>query len=143
MAPRTSVRNEQILTAIAELSRQVQARDEPLEAQMDEVTVKLGEVERGQAALERGQAALERAFAAAMAKEAKRDTCPFRDDIIAGANKDRRLAVLEDGYKEVWGSVHKVELKLAGWSVLAGGAMTAITALIEKLLEMARAGGGV
>ena len=132
--PRTTVRNDQILAAIDALSRQVQARDEPLEARLDEVTVTLTDVARR-------QAALEQMVAAALTKEAKRDSCPFRDDIVAGANKERRLSVLEEGYKEIKASVHKVELRIAGWSVLAGGAMTAITALVEKIVEAVQGGG--
>ena len=123
MAPRPTVRNEQILTAIAELSRQVQARDEPLEARLDEMTVTLTDVVRRMDGLER-----------AWTKEARRDACPFRDEIVGAANNKRRIESLE-------GAVHKVELKIAGWSVLAGGAMTAITALAEKVIEVLRAGG--
>lgn len=133
--PRTTVTNKQLMQTLVELRQQIQQRDEPLEARLDEVTVTLTDVARR-------QAALEQMVTAALTKEAKRDSCPFRDDIVAGANKERRLSVLEEGYKEVRGSVHKVELKLAGWSVLAGGAMTAITALVEKVVEIARAGGG-
>ena len=136
MAPRASVTNSQVLQAIDALSRQVQARDEPLEARLDEMTVTLTDWTRR-------QAALEQVVSAALTKEAKRDTCPFRDDIVAGVNKERRLVLVEQGLEKAWGAIHKTELKIAGWSVLAGGAMTGITALIEKLLEMARASGGV
>ena len=132
--PRTTVTNKQLMQTLVELRQQIQQRDEPLEARLDEVTVTLTDVARR-------QAALEQMVAAALTKEAKRDSCPFRDDIVAGANKERRLSVLEEGYKEIKASVHKVELRIAGWSVLAGGAMTAITALVEKIVEAVLGGG--
>ena len=132
--PRTTVTNKQLMQTLVELRQQIQQRDEPLEARLDEVTVTLTDVARR-------QAALEQMVTAALTKEAKRDSCPFRDDIVAGANKERRLSVLEEGYKEIKGSVHKVELRIAGWSVLAGGAMTAITALVEKIVEAVQGGG--
>ena len=50
--PRTTVRNDQILAAIDALSRQLQSRDEPLEARLDEVTMTLADVARRQVALE-------------------------------------------------------------------------------------------
>ena len=142
MAPRTSVTNSQVLQAIAELSRQVQARDEPLEAQMDEVTIKLGEVERGQAALERGQAALERAFAAAMAKEAKRDTCPFRDDIVGAANNKGRIENLEGFKQTIMDKVHSIELQVVKYGIISGGTISAVVAVADRLIEAWRAGGG-
>ena len=132
--PRTTVTNKQLMQTLVELRQQIQQRDEPLEARLDEVTVTLTDWGRR-------QEALEKLVTAALTKEAKRDSCPFRDDIVAGANKERRLSVLEEGYKEIKGSVHKVELRIAGWSVLAGGAMTAITALVEKIVEAVQGGG--
>ena len=132
--PRTTVTNKQLMQTLVELRQQIQQRDEPLEARLDEVTVTLTDWGRR-------QEALEKLVTAALTKEAKRDSCPFRDDIVAGANKERRLSVLEEGYKEIKGSVHKVELRIAGWSVLAGGAMTAITALVEKVVEAVQGGG--
>mgnify|MGYP000994638070 CR=1 FL=1 len=50
--PRTSVRNDQILAAIDALSRQVQSRDEPLEAWQSDVSTTLADVARRQVALE-------------------------------------------------------------------------------------------
>jgi len=132
--PRTTVTNKQLMQTLVELRQQIQQRDEPLEARLNEVTVTLTDWGRR-------QEALEKLVTAALTKEAKRDSCPFRDDIVAGANKERRLSVLEEGYKEIKGSVHKVELRIAGWSVLAGGAMTAITALVEKIVEAVQGGG--
>ena len=113
----------------------MQARDEPLEAQMDEVTIKLGEVERG-------QAALERAFAAAMAKEAKRDTCPFRDDIVAGANNKRRIENLEGFKQTIMDKVHSIELQVVKYGLISGGTISAVVAVADKLIEAWRTGGG-
>jgi hypothetical protein len=105
MAPRTAVTNAQVLQAIDALSRQVQARDEPLEARLDEVTVTLTDVVRR-------QAALEQVVTAALTKEAKRDTCPFRDDIVSGANHKRRIEAVEN-------KAHALEVRVAAGGLFA------------------------
>lgn len=144
--PRTTVRNADILQAIDAhaqqqqqridaLSRQVQSRDEPLEARLDEMTVTM--MDWG-----RRQDALEKMVTAALTKEAKRDTCPFRDDIVTGANHKRRIEAVEKGVEEARGAIHKVELKIAGWSVLGGGAISAIVAVADRIIEAVRASGG-
>ena len=118
MAPRTSVTNSQVLQAIAELSRQVQARDEPLEARLDEMTVTLTDVVRR-------MDGVERVVAAALTKEAKRDTCPFRDDIVAGANNRKRIQTVEE-------KAHALEVKMAGGG--SAGLVTVIAAGLGKLV---------
>lgn len=125
-----SVTNAQVLAAIDALSRQVQQRDEPLEARLDEMTVTLSDFGRRIGGLER-----------AWTKEARRDACPFRDEIVAGANKERRLSAVEKGLEEARGTIHSIELKIAGWGVLGGGVISAIVAVADKLIEAAQRGG--
>jgi len=132
--PRTTVRNDQILAAIDALSRQVQSRDEPLEAWQSDVSTTLADVARR-------MDGLERSVGAALTKEAKRDACPFRDEIVAGANKERRLSAVEKGLEEARGTIHSIELKIAGWGVLGGGVISAIVAVVDKLIEAAQRGG--
>ena len=133
--PRTTVTNKQLMQTLVELRQQIQQRDEPLEARLDEVTVTLADVARR---MDR----LERSVDAAMTKEAKRDTCPFRDEIVAGANKDRRLAAVEKGVEDVRVAIHQVELRIAGWGALGGGAISAIVAVADRVLEALGVGGG-
>ena len=131
MAPRTSVTNSQVLQAIDALSRQVQARDEPLEARLDEVTVTLTDVVRRMDGLER-----------AWTKEARRDACPFRDEIVSGANNKRRLESLEGFKQTVVDKMHSVELQVVKYGLISGGTISAIVALADKLIEAWRTGGG-
>ena len=135
MAPRPTVRNEQILTAIDALSRQVQARDEPLEARLDEVTVTLTDVVRR-------IDGLEHAVAAGMAKEAKRDTCPFRDDIVGAANNKERIENLEGFKQTIIDRVHSIELQVVKYGIISGGTISAVVAVADRLIEAWRASGG-
>ena len=113
--PRTTVRNEQILAAIDALSRQVQSRDEPLEARLDEVTVALTDVVRRMDALER-----------AWTKEARRDACPFRDDIVTGANNRARIKTLED-------KAHALEVEMVRAGMYGGAAGGGVIGLLTML----------
>jgi len=100
-----AVTNAQVLQAISELSRQVQSRDEPLEARLDEMTVTLTDF---------GHRidGLERTVAASTSKEAKRDACPFHDDIVSAANNKGRIKAVEE-------KTHALEVRLAAGGLLA------------------------
>lgn len=124
----TTVTNKQIIQAIDALSRQVQSRDEPLEARLDEVTVTLADVARR-------QVALEQMVSAALTKEAKRDTCPFRDEIVSAANNKGRIIALEKGQ-------HAIELQVVKWGAAGGAAISTIVAVADRIIEALRAGGG-
>jgi len=113
--PRTSVRNDQILAAIDALSRQVQSRDEPLEARLDEVTVTLADFGRRMDRLEK-----------AWTKEARRDACPFRDDIVAAANNRTRLKALED-------KAHALEVQMVRAGMYGGAAGSGVIGLLTML----------
>ena len=126
--PRTTVRNDQILAAIDALSRQLQSRDEPLEARLDEVTVTLADVARR-------QVALEQVVSAALTKEAKRDTCPFRDEIVSAANNKGRIITLEKGQ-------HAIELQVLKWGAAGGAAISTLVAVADRIIEALRVGGG-
>ena len=127
--PRTTVRNDQILAAIDALSRQLQSRDEPLEARLDEVTVTLADVARR-------QVALEQVVSAALTKEAKRDTCPFRDEIVSAANNEGRIITLEKGQ-------HAIELQVVKWGAAGGAAISTLVAVADRIIEALRVGGGL
>ena len=116
MSPRTVVTNAQVLQAIDALSRQVQQRDEPLEARLDEVTVTLTDVVRR-------IDGLERTVAAGMTKEAKADSCPYRDDIVLGANNRGRIKTVEE-------KTHAMEVKMAGGGVV--GLLTLVVIGVGK-----------
>jgi len=107
-----SVSNAQVLQAISELSRQVQARDEPIEAWQSEVSITLND-------LGRRMDGLERSVAASTAKDAKRDACPFRDDIVSAANNKGRIKAVEE-------KTHALEIRLAAGGLLA----VVVTALV-------------
>ena len=126
--PRTTVRNDQILAAIDALSRQLQSRDEPLEARLDEVTMTLADVARR-------QVALEQVVSAALTKEAKRDTCPFRDEIVSAANNKGRIIALEKGQ-------HAIELQVVKWGAAGGAAISTLVAVADRIIEALRTGGG-
>jgi hypothetical protein len=129
--PRTTVTNAQVLQAIDALSRQVQSRDEPLEARLDEVAVAMMDFGRRMDRLE-----------GAWTKEARRDACPFRDDIVSGANNKRRLENLEGFRQIVTDKLHSIELQVVKYGLISGGTISAVVALADKLLDAWRASGG-
>lgn len=101
---RTTVTNAQLMQTLVELRQQIQQRDEPLEAWQDEVTVTLTDVVRR-------MDGLERSVGAAMTKEAKRDSCPYRDDIVLGTNNRNRIQTVEE-------KAHALEVRMAGGGVV-------------------------
>lgn len=109
---RTTVTNAQLMQTLVELRQQIQQRDEPLEAWQDEVTVTLTDVVRR-------MDGLERSVGAAMTKEAKRDSCPYRDDIVLGTNNRNRIQTVEE-------KAHALEVRMAAGGLLA----VVITAVI-------------
>ncbi len=113
--PRTTVTNAQVLQAIDALSRQVQSRDEPLEARLDEVTVTLTDVVRRIDGLEK-----------AWTKEARRDACPFRDDIVSGANNKGRIITLET-------KAHELEVQMVRAGMYGGAAGGGVIGLLTML----------
>lgn len=119
MAPRTTVTNAQVLQAIDALSRQVQSRDEPLEAWQSDVSTALAD-------LARRQAAVEQMVSTALTKEAKRDTCPFRDDIVTAANNRNRLKALED-------KAHALEVQMVRAGMYGGAAGSGVIGLLTML----------
>ena len=119
--PRTTVRNDQILAAIDALSRQVQSRDEPLEARLDEVTMTLADFGRRMDRLEK-----------AWTKEARRDACPFRDDIVSAANNKGRIIALET-------KAHALEVQMVRAGMYGGAAGGGVIGLLTMLAF----GGGV
>ena len=126
--PRTTVTNKQLMQTLVELRQQIQQRDEPLEARLDEVTVTLADVARR-------QVALEQMVSAALTKEAKRDTCPFRDEIVSAANNKGRIIALEKGQ-------HAIELQVVKWGAAGGAAISTLVAVADRIIEALRAGGG-
>ena len=126
--PRTTVTNKQLMQTLIELRQQIQQRDEPLEARLDEVTVTLADVARR-------QVALEQMVSAALTKEAKRDTCPFRDEIVSAANNKGRIIALEKGQ-------HAIELQVVKWGAAGGAAISTLVAVADRIIEALRAGGG-
>ena len=126
--PRTTVTNKQLMQTLVELRQQIQQRDEPLEARLDEVTVTLADVARR-------QVALEQVVSAALTKEAKRDTCPFRDEIVSAANNKGRIIALEKGQ-------HAIELQVVKWGAAGGAAISTLVAVADRIIEALRVGGG-
>ena len=126
--PRTTVTNKQLMQTLVELRQQIQQRDEPLEARLDEVTVTLADVARR-------QVALEQMVSAALTKEAKRDTCPFRDEIVSAANNKGRIIALEKGQ-------HAIELQVVKWGAAGGAAISTLVAVADRIIEALRTGGG-
>jgi len=126
--PRTTVTNKQLMQTLVELRQQIQQRDEPLEARLDEVTMTLADVARR-------MDGLERSVDAAMTKEAKRDTCPFRDEIVSAANNKGRIIALEKGQ-------HAIELQVVKWGAAGGAAISTLVAVADRIIEALRAGGG-
>ena len=113
--PRTTVTNKQLMQTLVELRQQIQQRDEPLEARLDEVTVALTDVVRRMDALER-----------AWTKEARRDACPFRDDIVTGANNRARIKTLED-------KAHALEVEMVRAGMYGGAAGGGVIGLLTML----------
>lgn len=113
--PRTTVTNKQLMQTLVELRQQIQQRDEPLEARLDEVTVTLTDVVRRMDALER-----------AWTKEARRDACPFRDDIVSGANNRARIKALED-------KAHALEVQMVKAGMYGGAAGGGVIGLLTML----------
>ena len=115
--PRASVTNAQLMQTLVEFQRdvrqQIQQRDEPLEARLDEVTVTLTDVVRR-------MDGLERTVTAGMTKEAKADSCPYRNDIVLGANNRNRIKTVEE-------KAHALEVRMAAGGVLAVVITAAIT----------------
>jgi len=126
--PRTTVTNTQLMGALVELRQQVQARDEPLEARLDEVTVTLTDVVRR-------MDGLERTVVVATSKDAKADSCPYRDDIVLGANNRGRISALEKGQ-------HALELQVIKWGAAGGAAISTIVAIADRLITAIMARGG-
>jgi len=108
----------QIMQRLAELGQQIQQRDEPLEARLDEMTVTLTDVVRR-------MDGLERTVVVATSKDAKADSCPYRDDIVLGANNRGRIKTVEE-------KTHALEVKMAGGGVV--GLLTIGVAGLGKLV---------
>ncbi|OPZ82995.1 MAG: hypothetical protein BWY76_02496 [bacterium ADurb.Bin429] len=83
----------------------------------------------------RRQVALEQVVSAALTKEAKRDTCPFRDEIVSAANNKGRIIALEKGQ-------HAIELQVVKWGAAGGAAISTLVAVADRIIEALRAGGG-
>lgn len=113
--PRTTVTNKQLMQTLVELRQQIQQRDEPLEARLDEVTVTLADFGRRMDRLEK-----------AWTKEARRDACPFRDDIVAAANNRTRLKALED-------KAHALEVQMVRAGMYGGAAGSGVIGLLTML----------
>lgn len=113
--PRTTVTNKQLMQTLVELRQQIQQRDEPLEARLDEVTVTLTDWGRRMDRLEK-----------AWTKEARRDACPFRDDIVAAANNRTRLKALED-------KAHALEVQMVRAGMYGGAAGSGVIGLLTML----------
>lgn len=111
----SSVRNADIMRAIDALARQVQERDEPLEARLDELTTSLNDLTRRISALE-----------VALSKESRRDACPFRDEIVSASNNKERIIKLED-------KTHKIELQNARAGVYGGATGSVVSGIIVAI----------
>ena len=76
------------------------------------------------------QEAQTRATEAGFSKEAKRDSCPFRDDIVSSSNNKARLKSVEEALAEL-----KLNLAKSGMlsGAAGGGTVTAIGAVAFAL----------
>jgi len=68
-------------------------------------------------------------------KEARRDACPFRDDIVSAANNKRRIESLEKGQ-------HALEIQVVKWGAAGGAVISTIVAIADRLITALTTGGG-
>lgn len=115
MTPAT-VTNVQLMEALNEIRHQIQQRDEPLEAWQEEVRISLLDLSRRIERLE-----------SAWTKEARRDACPFRDDIISAANNKGRIISLEN-------KSHDLELQMVRAGMYGGAAGGGVIGLLTMLM---------
>ena len=119
--PRQTVTNAALMDELVALQRQIQQRDEPLEGQLNDLGLMLND-------LARRVDAMEKTLVQSMAKEAKRDACPFRDEIVLAANNRARISALEAQMKHV-------EIQIAKWSALGGAIVSGVMTLAARMIE--------